>query len=331
MDLKDNNVLVSIIVPVYNTSKYLGKCISSLVGQSYPNLEILLIDDGSTDNSGEICDNFSSHDSRIKVFHKENGGVSSARNMGLKKANGYYVTFVDADDWLEADCIEKLISANHNDYDIIAFSCTKDFKNSSTKVFYYNGDRSFNLSEEADMKDVYNMKLCGSSCMKLYKKKLIKYEYNTKISNGEDVLFNIDNICNFKTILYCKIPAYHITCRIDSASRNTDLAVIKKYECAFSIIKNKISNPYLHSLYLSFVAACFLQIILFVVYPSGKSFIKGKKIMKEMLNNAYISEMLNNADSVDMGFMRKLSIYCCKYHLYYMVYLIANIKHYQDR
>lgn len=331
MSTMDKNVLVSIIVPVYNTSKYLRKCVSSLIGQTYSNIEILLIDDGSTDDSGEICDAFSSQDSRVRAFHKENGGVSSARNLGLKNATGYYVTFVDADDWLETDCIDVLMKANHNDYDILAFSCTKDFEHNSVKVFYYNTDRIFNLSKESDLKEVYNMKLCGSSCMKLYKRQLIKYEYNTNISNGEDVLFNIENIGNFENILYCRLPAYHMTCRIDSASRNTDFAVLKKYEYAFSVIKEKISNQYLKRLYYSFIAACSLQIILFVVYPKGTGFYKGKRLLKELLNKSYISDMLHNADQVDMGFMRKISILCCKNHLYFMVYIIATIKHLLDK
>lgn len=92
--------LVSVIVPVYNVEKYLPRCLNSLVNQTYENLEILLVDDGSVDSSGEICDAYAAKDNRIRVFHIPNGGVSNARNMALDNMAGEYVTFVDSDDWL---------------------------------------------------------------------------------------------------------------------------------------------------------------------------------------------------------------------------------------
>lgn len=92
--------LISIIVPVYNVELYLDKCIQSILAQSYPNFELLLIDDGSSDGSKEICDKYAKLDSRIRVFHRINGGVSSARNAGLEKAKGDWIAFIDADDWV---------------------------------------------------------------------------------------------------------------------------------------------------------------------------------------------------------------------------------------
>lgn len=106
-----NNPLISIIIPVYNVKKYLLKCIQSIVIQTYKNIEILLVDDGSTDGSGELCDSIQSLDTRIKVIHKENGGLSSARNAGIDFASGEYFSFVDSDDWICEDMIEKLYQA----------------------------------------------------------------------------------------------------------------------------------------------------------------------------------------------------------------------------
>jgi len=103
--------LVSIIVPVYNVEEYLPKCIESLIGQSYENIEILLIDDGSKDNSGNICKEFALVDSRIKVYHKKNGGLSDARNYGLKHSQGEYISFVDSDDYVHADFIYQLYTS----------------------------------------------------------------------------------------------------------------------------------------------------------------------------------------------------------------------------
>ncbi len=105
------NELISVIVPVYNVEKYIKKCIESIINQTYVNLEIIIINDGSTDESGRICDEIKTYDSRIKVFHKKNGGLSSARNYGMNKATGNYYVFVDSDDWIKNTMIEKLYSA----------------------------------------------------------------------------------------------------------------------------------------------------------------------------------------------------------------------------
>ena len=111
---------VSIIVPVYNVEKYLDKCIESIVNQTYRNIEIILVDDGSPDKCPEICNEWAKKDDRIKVIHKENGGLSSARNAALEIAQGDYITFVDSDDWIENDMIQSMLTcAAKNDADIV--------------------------------------------------------------------------------------------------------------------------------------------------------------------------------------------------------------------
>ena len=102
---------ISIIVPVYNCEKYLRRCVDSLIGQTYCNIEIILVDDGSTDSSSSICDSYTISDNRIVVIHKENAGVSAARNAGLRICTGEYVMFVDADDWIESDACGKIVHA----------------------------------------------------------------------------------------------------------------------------------------------------------------------------------------------------------------------------
>ena len=101
--------MISVIVPVYNVEPYLRKCLDSILAQTYRNLEILVIDDGSTDGSGRICDEYAGRDERIKVFHTENHGLSCARNLGLDNANGEWIGFVDSDDWIEPDMYEVLL------------------------------------------------------------------------------------------------------------------------------------------------------------------------------------------------------------------------------
>lgn len=107
--MMENEVLVSVIIPVYNVESYIEKCIKSVVSQTYKNLEVLLIDDGSTDNSGTICDEFANEDNRIIVYHKKNEGLGLTRNFGLKHASGQYVLFIDSDDYIEIESISRLL------------------------------------------------------------------------------------------------------------------------------------------------------------------------------------------------------------------------------
>ena len=106
---------ISVIVPVYNTEKYLDRCIQSILAQTYTDFELLLVDDGSTDSSGAICDKYAEQDSRVRVFHKENGGVSSARNQGLDNAKGEWITFVDSDDWVDREFFNILSKSSKPD------------------------------------------------------------------------------------------------------------------------------------------------------------------------------------------------------------------------
>ena len=113
---------ISIIVPIYNVERYLCECIDSIIAQTFVDWELLLIDDGSTDNSRLICEDYASKDKRIRVTHKPNGGVSSARNLGLDHAQGEYLTFVDADDWIDKDNLEICVSAmEQNRLDVLQF------------------------------------------------------------------------------------------------------------------------------------------------------------------------------------------------------------------
>ena len=124
---------ISVIVPVYNTEKYLQRCIDSILLQSFTDFELLLIDDGSTDSSGTICDKYAEQDSRIRVFHKANGGASSARNIGLDNAIGEWVCFVDSDDSLTRDAVEILCTNCNNGADIV-------IANTANNVIISGGD-----------------------------------------------------------------------------------------------------------------------------------------------------------------------------------------------
>ena len=121
---------ISIIIPVYNVESYIDRCMESILAQDYENIEVLLVDDGSNDNSGYLCDKYAQKDNRVKSFHKPNGGVSSARNFGIAHAEGKYISFVDPDDWLERDTYKNIIEKFDENTDAVFFSYYEDFDDS---------------------------------------------------------------------------------------------------------------------------------------------------------------------------------------------------------
>ena len=134
--------MVSIIVPIYKVEKYLPHCIESIINQTYQDIEIILVDDGSPDNCGKICDNYSHKDKRIRVFHKINGGLSDARNFGITRANGEYIAFIDSDDWIEPDMVDVLVkTAEDNKADIV--ECGFFYEYSKHKVIDSGIDKKY--------------------------------------------------------------------------------------------------------------------------------------------------------------------------------------------
>ena len=119
--------LISVVVPVYNVEDVLHFCIDSILNQTYSDFELLLVDDGSTDKSGDICDQYARKDTRIRVFHKENGGVSSARNLGIDNANGEYICFIDSDDYVNSEFLDSLISHCLQNKQSVKFSINSAF------------------------------------------------------------------------------------------------------------------------------------------------------------------------------------------------------------
>lgn len=182
--------LISIIVPIYNVEKYLRRCIESIMNQTYKNLEIILIDDGSEDNSGKICDEYVEKDSRIKVIHKKNGGLSDARNSGLKIAEGKYVGFVDSDDYIAVDMYEylfNLIKNNDACISICNFEKIWDNIEKKDKEIEFKQSELVLDSKEALKSIIDDKKLKSYAWNKLYKIELFKDIEYPKGLNMEDI------------------------------------------------------------------------------------------------------------------------------------------------
>ncbi|MBE6778095.1 MAG: glycosyltransferase family 2 protein [Ruminococcaceae bacterium] len=164
--------LISVVLPVYNVEPYLHRCVDSVLSQTYSRLEILLVDDGSTDNSGAICDEYAAKDDRIKVIHKENGGLSDARNVGIRAATGRYVTVIDSDDYVSEDYVEVLYNAVKETGCPIAFGGHRTLYESGSSVEKANGEESVLSAEETLRRILYDIDLDLSAWSKLYERRL---------------------------------------------------------------------------------------------------------------------------------------------------------------
>ena len=215
------NPRISIIVPVYNVDKYLSQCLDSILAQTYSDFEVLLVDDGSTDGSGTICDNFALKDSRLKVFHKANGGVSSARNLGLDNARGEWVVFVDSDDWLSEIYCETLIKSCIN-ADITFFSEVWHYLD-GCKIVYSSGEiytkDSIEKKEDLILHLLQNKtkhNYFGYTWNKIFKRKIIeanKIRFVEGLSTSEDEVFTLhfSLYANSMKVIYAPIYHYRVT------------------------------------------------------------------------------------------------------------------------
>lgn len=165
-------MLVSVIVPVYNVERYLNRCVESILLQTYSNIEVILVDDGSTDKSGVMCDSFAASDARIRVIHKKNGGLSSARNEGLKRATGDFIAFVDSDDYISSTMIEHLMR-DMDDYNADISSIGYCMFDDSSKAIVNESDTTEVFDKLSAIKLLFSKdKFCNFAWNKLYKKEL---------------------------------------------------------------------------------------------------------------------------------------------------------------
>lgn len=213
---------ISILMPVYNSEKFVVSAIKSIIDQNFTNWELIIVDDGSTDNSGRICDEVATTDTRIKVIHKKNTGVSDTRNIALKAAKGKYVGFVDSDDCIDSrmykSIIEKIEKYN-SDLGVCGITENK-----------YDGDKIVNaidyeyfpkdFVEIKEMKNLImnysNSNLLNSLCNKVYLRKVIdenKLKFKESLNNGEDFAFNLEYMSKIKSLVFCKESFYYYSKR----------------------------------------------------------------------------------------------------------------------
>lgn len=212
---------VSIIVPIYNVEKYIEKCINSIATQDYQNIEIIAVDDGSPDHSGAVVDELAKQDDRIKVIHKQNGGVSSARNVGIDNAIGKYIMFVDGDDWVEPDYVSYFLNMITSHAALIGMNVRNYGDNKLKGTLPDN----FEITAEKAIEWIYDDHIFVAVWNKIYSRELLKkIRFSNDIWYGEGMLFNIDCLQHVSKVAIGSKSVYHQTFNPDSAMRSFRLA-----------------------------------------------------------------------------------------------------------
>lgn len=248
---------VSIVVPIYNVEDYLGDCLESLINQTYKDIEILCINDGSKDNSLNVALEYEKKDSRIKVFTKENGGLSDARNYGIPKTTGEYLLLVDSDDYIALDTVEKCLNkATCEDSDIVVFDMKYVYTFSNKEEFASGGD--FTKTSFKENRDIIFIN--NSACNKMYKKELFDDVEFPKGMLYEDLATIPILLSKAKVISKLNEPLYYYVQRKDSIAHTIDDRVFDVYKAIKRVsdyydddsLENEINSLYIkHGLYLT--------------------------------------------------------------------------------
>lgn len=243
-----SNELISVIIPVFNVESYLTRCLESVIGQTLTDLEIILVDDGSTDQSGEICDSYAKKDSRIQVIHKKNGGLSSARNAALDRCSGAYIGFLDSDDYIEPEYYEKLLRAiteSDSDIAVAGFARDNGLRIAKTKM----SSRLLNNNHAVYEDYLSSVGINHMVVNKLYRASLLSdLRFPEDIKRNEDVWFTTSILTKVSKAVFVPDCYYTIFIRENSLVRSQfsekDLFLLKVTEFRQNLIKERYADLY---------------------------------------------------------------------------------------
>lgn len=245
--------MISIIIPVYNAAQTLDDSIKSAINQKYENIEIILVDDGSKDNSGELCKKWEQSDKRVKTVMKENGGVSSARNAGIVAAQGEFIIMLDSDDKLTPDaCLILMEQESKTNADCIIFGVYGDSVTTVCEDVFYGSINAF----RKDFLKWLNAGFVSSCCNKFFKKNLIEPIFPENISFGEDLFFSLSYLAECKGILFIKNVLYlYNTSTVESLSRSFRTTKIGDIEyCQKAVLSFTLGNKSVPELYHKYIS-----------------------------------------------------------------------------
>lgn len=328
---------VSIIIPIYNAEKYLEKCVDSVIDQKLKEIEIILVNDGSTDKSKDICDLYKNKDKRIKTINKENGGPSETRNIGLENCTGEYIGFLDADDWIEKDMLWDMYKvASQNNLDLVVSGQIIDFENEKYQLVK-NIQEKIIIDDNEKLENTI-FELCNNDMFhvvwnKLYKRELVKdKKFVIDGMPAEDVIFNVDVFLKIQSLGIINQAYYHYI-KVDSASYVTryvpDMYKIfemrnESFEKLFDTLglnKNE-HKQWLDKAYINGLSDCIINL-----YRNGSNMtFKEKKgfVKNHIVNNKELTIIMNQEIN-NMNIVEKIFYLCCKINIPEITVIIYEI------
>lgn len=277
--------MISVIVPIYNVKKYLKQCIESICSQTYRDLEIILVDDGSCDGSSEVCDSYQSTDDRIVVKHKENEGLVNARKLGLQLSQGRYIAYVDGDDWIEPDMLEKLYDKmTESDADIVMCGHFNDTGSISNEAYHDMPEGYYGKKQLVE--DVYPEMIVGSAFFdwkvypslwgKLFKKECImdyQIAVDARLKMGEDAACTYPALLNADSIYILHKCLYHY--RQTTTSMVKDVQDYEKEREQFQILYSSVDKSFEQYAYIYDLREQWLKYVLFLMIPRSDGLYAG--------------------------------------------------------
>ena len=343
--MKNEKPLITIIVPVYNVEKYLDECINSLINQDYKRIEIILIDDGSKDNSLKICKEFEKKYKNIKLIEQKNSGVSIARNKGIENANGEWICFVDSDDYMEKNMISKMVEeANKETFDILITPPIMDYKKVSEKAKIF--DEEINFTNKNKDKLLLNV-ICrqykeknvthinaGGPWGKLYKTEFIRnnnLSFIVGLKRMQDVIFNLYSMNIANKVIYREIFLYHYRINSESVCLKYNSTIFETFS---AVIENMLLFAKENNKKADFYQAIYLKTILLyiegcrisIIHKDNHNSLINK--IKE-LQNIYNKDIYKNAficiERKELNFKLKIFTIFAKFKVFPIVYLLVKI------
>ena len=344
MQNKDEKDLISIIVPVYNVGQYLDRCMTSILQQTYRRLEIILVDDGSTDSSPAKCDAYARKDSRVRVIHKPNGGLSDARNAGLAVASGDYIGYVDSDDWIEPDMYERLEKAlRENGADIAMAGLTFDYEDPSYPPRKETDRLDKSVYGKEELLKLYpsllndgsfiGRRIQPSRVTKLFRKEIVEKNlslWDDQVNVGEDLQMVFASVLDAEKI--CTIPGYypyHYWYNVSSMTGGYDPDYLDKIK----LLKNRLEaisdekgvydfRPQIRN---DFLSLAIMAVKNEIWRNRTDSFFKVLKNVKRMCRDASVQEALLKHTMDRLDWSVRVYIFMMKHGLYLSCYLVTKI------
>lgn len=318
--------LISVIVPVYNVERYLNSCVDSILSQTFVDFELLLINDGSNDSSGTICDKYAAKDSRVRVFHKKNKGVSSARNIGLDNAIGEWIAFVDSDDYIKSDYLYSMITQSDADLIMNSFQIidnVQKFDNVVSNSYYERNEIKSFLS-----KYIWSANFLTPWC-KLFKRELVgNIRFNTKLSYAEDTIFVFEYILNIQTVRTVVNYGYQYRRGIED-SLSTKKYSLSQYidiiRCNSDSFKLVIDAFNFDDEYVIIERTRIVFALALDALRNSSMNKKNYKDFLELLKMKEIQELLSYKNSKFKGIRRRLFDFMVQLNLYPFLYIYISL------